>query len=99
MGCQKSAHVLLGDRLELAAEFAVQRPDRREWVADEFGELHVDYPLRQRIPQLHAALEADDDLLSRLRGTFGDRAFVRRQVPKVVGERADRRDDVERIAV
>jgi hypothetical protein len=47
VGRQERTHVLLGNRFELTAEFAVQRPDGRERVADEVGELHVDDPLRQ----------------------------------------------------
>ncbi len=43
--------------------------------------------------------QADDDLLAGLRRAFGDRAFVGRQVAQVMGQRADRRDHVERVAV
>ena len=43
MGGQELAHPLLGDGLQLAAERGVQRPDRRERVAHEIGELHVDH--------------------------------------------------------
>ena len=45
MGRQECPHVLLGDGLEFAAELGIQPPDRRERVADEVGELHVDYAL------------------------------------------------------
>ena len=45
MGRQERAHVLLGNGFEVAAEFGVQRPDGRERVTDEVGELHVDHPL------------------------------------------------------
>ena len=45
MGRQERAHVLLGDGLQLATEFGVQRADGRERIADEVGELHVDDPL------------------------------------------------------
>jgi hypothetical protein len=45
MGRQERAHVLLGHGLEFAAEFGVQRPDSRQRVTDEVGELHVDRPL------------------------------------------------------
>src|SRR4029077_20856613 len=43
MARQECPHVLLGDGLEFAAELGIRPPDRCERVADEVGELHVDY--------------------------------------------------------
>ena len=103
MGGQEVAHALLGDGPQLAAQLVVERRDRRERVADEVGELHVETwpaqarrrratlhrprPGRRRSPRRTAAAHSAMSLSSE--------ASRRRWS----GERGDRRDDVERVAV
>ena len=51
------------------------------------------------VAQRHLAFEADGDLLVGLGRALGDVGFVAAHPSQVVGQRGDRRDDVERIAV
>ena len=81
---------------------AVDRADRAERVGHELGELQVDHLVGRDDtgrPHVHRPVEPVDDVPGELLRRLGDRRVVAGELAEVGDQRADGRDDAERVAV